>query len=73
MASLEQAREAKTGLKALLRGLPGVNGVGIARSDDGWCVRVNLVRGSEPVAERVPDQYAGVPVCTQIVGLAKTH
>ena len=44
MASLEEARRAKDAVMAMLEHHDAVNGVGLARADDGFVVKVNLIR-----------------------------
>jgi hypothetical protein len=73
MATLEQARDAKAELKARLAKVPAVNGIGIASSDEGWCVRVNVLAGNELSALGIPSDVDGVPVRTRYVGVARAY
>jgi hypothetical protein len=60
MADRDQARQAKIRLAELLQGVPGINGVGIARVDNGWAIRVNvLIDEGSPT---LPAFIDGVPV-----------
>jgi hypothetical protein len=60
MVNRDEADKAKTHLKELLSGVPGVNGLAIIELDDGWAVRVNVwtVQGSPDI----PTSIDGVPV-----------
>ena len=60
------ARAAKTTLAMRFAGDPGVAGVGLARRDAGYVVRVDLTEAGAGV--RVPRDVDGVPVVTQVVG-----
>jgi len=66
-ATIEQARAAKTHVLAQLRHLRQLNGVGLARMDQGYVVKVNL---SEPLEnqELIPQEVDGVPVVVDVVG-----
>jgi hypothetical protein len=64
-ASLTQARAAKAEVAKRLAGHPLVNGVGIARLDGGYAVKVNL---AAPVKTGMPRSVGGVPVKTEVVG-----
>jgi hypothetical protein len=72
MATVEQARAAQAQLRELVAGIPEVNGVGVARSDSGWVLRVNL--GSRlRRGHKVPDRIGPVPVTQQVVGPLSAH
>lgn len=73
MATLEQAQEAKAQLKVRLGKVAAVNGIGIASSDEGWCVRVNVVAGNDASALGIPSYVGGVPVRTRYVGPARAY
>jgi len=64
-ASLSQARAAKAEVAKRLAGHPLVNGIGVARVDGGYAVKVNL---SAPVRSGMPRSVGGVPVKTEVVG-----
>ncbi len=50
-----------------LSGVSEVNGVGITRVDEGFCLKVNLsVRPAEGV--EVPNEIDGIPVRVEVVG-----
>lgn len=65
--SIDRARAAKDKAKATFGPMAIVVGIGIARYEDGYCVKVNL---QQPPAEGVtlPDAIDGVPVRLEIVG-----
>jgi hypothetical protein len=63
------ARAAKTSLAASLAGTPGVVGIGLARRDTGYVVKVNLA--DEDAASRVPDAVDGVVVETEVIGTVR--
>ena len=64
-ATLSQARAAKSEVAKRLAGHPLVNGIGIARVNGGYAVKVNL---SAPVKNGMPRSVSGVPVKTEVVG-----
>jgi hypothetical protein len=66
--TLDQARAAKSKALALLQDAPAVVGVGIARRNGGYCVKVN-VSHAPAVAEAVPASIDGVPVRVEVVGV----
>lgn len=72
MATIEQARAAKTKVCALLAELPEVGGIAIAWGADGWVLRVDLT--AEPDGERpIPTHVDAVPVVTRRVGIPTAH
>jgi hypothetical protein len=67
MASLDEARRAKDAVVALLAHHDAVNGVGVARADDGFVVKVNLIR--PPDADlTLPTTVEDVPITWEVVG-----
>ena len=63
------ARAAKSALAARLTGEPGVVGIGLARRDTGYVVKVDL---ADPgAAGRVPADVDGVRVVTEVVGVVR--
>jgi hypothetical protein len=62
----DAARAAKSALADHLAGLPGVVGVGLARRDSGYVVKVDLA--DESAAGSVPPDVDGVLVVTEVVG-----
>jgi hypothetical protein len=66
MADLNEARAAKARLRSDLAGRDGIRGVGIARTPDGYHVRVNLQHESDRTG--VPAQIQGVPVDVRVSG-----
>lgn len=67
MATLAQARRAKDAVVGLLEHRDGVNGVGVARVEGGYAVKVNLTRSLEPDLT-LPTSIQGVPVTWEVVG-----
>ena len=67
MVSRTEARQAKAAVVDLLGDDDAVNGVGIARTADGYAVKVNLSRELTP-DRGLPDVVAGVPVVVEVVG-----
>jgi hypothetical protein len=65
-ATLEQAELAKQKLRALLAESVDVRGVGIVLLDDGYGVKVGLLR--KEAKTMVPDDVDGVPVIVDVVG-----
>jgi hypothetical protein len=65
--SIDRARAAKEKAKAAFAPMATVVGIGIARFEDGYCLKVNL---RQAPAEDVilPDTIDGVPVRLEIVG-----
>jgi hypothetical protein len=63
------ARAAKTTLAERLSAEPGVVGIGLARRDAGYVVKVNLADAA--AAARVPHDVDGVRVVTQVVGAVR--
>jgi hypothetical protein len=65
--TLDQARAAKSKALTMLQDASAVVGVGIARRNGGYCVKVN-VSHAPAVAEAVPASIDGVPVRVAVVG-----
>lgn len=65
-ASIEQARAAKSLLRANFDGEQDVLGIGLGRGDDGYMVRVNVRRSGVAV----PESVDGVTVVTRVVAPA---
>jgi hypothetical protein len=63
-ATLAQAKAALAELKARLAGREGVTGVGIARAEGGYELKVNLAAP----AEDIPGDVGGIPVFTEVTG-----
>ena len=69
MSDRAAARAAKSTLAARLSAEPGVVGVGLARRDAGYVVKVNL---ADPgAASRVPRDVDGVRVVTEVIGVVR--
>jgi hypothetical protein len=63
------ARAAKSALAARLSAEPGVVGVGVARRESGYVVKVDL---ADPrAAARVPGDVDGVRVVTEVIGVVR--
>jgi hypothetical protein len=65
------ARAAKSSLAARLSAVPGVVGIGLARRDTGYVVKVDLADAG--VASRVPGAVDGVRVVTEVVGAVRAR
>ena len=70
MATMKAALEAKEETKRLLKGLPGVSGVGVTWDKKGEpCVRVNIdYEISEESRKKIPSSVRGIPILTEKVG-----
>jgi hypothetical protein len=69
MTDRAAARAAKSALAARLSTEPGVVGVGLARRDSGYVVKVDLADAD--AADRVPGDVDGVPVVTEVIGAVR--
>ena len=69
MTDRASARAAKSALSHRLAADPGVVGVGLARRDSGYVVKVDLADAH--AAERVPGDVDGVRVVTEVVGVIR--
>jgi hypothetical protein len=65
----EAARAAKSALVESLGTDPGVVGIGLARRETGYVVKVNLLDAAS--ADRVPADVDGVTVVTEVVGVIR--
>jgi hypothetical protein len=63
------ARAAKTTLAQRLSAQPGVVGIGLARRDAGYVVKVDVADAD--AAGRVPGDVDGVRVVTEVVGVIR--
>jgi hypothetical protein len=63
------ARAAKTALATRLADEPGVVGIGLARRESAYVVKVDL--SDAAAAARVPQVVDGVPVVTEVVGVVR--
>jgi len=63
------ARAAKSALAARLSADPDVVGIGLARRDAGYVVKVNLADAG--AAARVPGSVDGVRVVTEVTGVIR--
>jgi hypothetical protein len=67
MASLDDARRAKAAVVRMLEQHDAVNGVGVARVEDGYVVKVNLSR--PPASDlALPASVDDVPITWEVVG-----
>ncbi len=65
-------QKAKTALGKLLAAEPGFVGVGIsAGSADQYEIVVMVTDGQSPVLAKVPTEWEGIPVRTQVGGIPK--
>jgi hypothetical protein len=69
MTDRAAARAAKSALAARLSADPEVVGIGLARGDAGYVVKVDL--SDAGAAGRVPGDVDGVPVVTQVIGVVR--
>ena len=69
MTDRAAARAAKSTLTARLSADPGVVGIGLARREDGYVVKVNLA--DPAAAPRVPGDVDGVRVVTEVLGVVR--
>jgi hypothetical protein len=63
------ARAAKSALATRLAAEPGVVGVGLARRERGYVVKVDLADAA--AAARVPQDVDGVRVVTEVIGVVR--
>ena len=66
LGGLPEARAVKEKLSEILRLVPGVNGVGVARRLGRWAVKVNVLE-SDPDFE-LPDRIDGIEIFVEIIG-----
>jgi len=71
MATLDDARRAKTTVLSMVEQHDAVNGVGVARGDDGYVVKVNLNRPAPDLT--LPASVDDVPVTWEVVGEIGKH
>jgi hypothetical protein len=64
-----EARAAKSTLAARLSAVPGVVGVGLARRDSGYVLKVDVADAG--AADRVPRDVDGVRVVTEVIGIVR--
>jgi hypothetical protein len=65
----QAARAAKSALVESLATDPGVVGIGLARRESDYVVKVNLLDAA--AADRVPADIDGVAVVTEVVGVVR--
>ena len=63
------ARAARSALAARLSAEPGIVGVGLARRESGYVVKVDLADAR--AADRVPRHVDGVRVVTEVIGAVR--
>lgn len=64
MTDLAQARAAKQHLRQALRGRSDVVGLGVSKTEDGYCVKVNVTE----LRDELPRTVDGVDVVVTVVG-----
>ncbi|TQN41339.1 hypothetical protein FHU33_0706 [Blastococcus colisei] len=69
MTDRAAARAAKSTLSERLSGEPGVVGIGLARRDSGYVLKVDLADAA--AAPRVPGDVDGVRVVTEVIGAVR--
>lgn len=65
-ASLDQARKVKAEVSARVADNPVIAGIGLARREGGWSVKVNVVRAAPEL--EIPADVDGVPITVEVVG-----
>lgn len=65
MANLSEAKAAKERAKELLADVGEIRGIGIARVEDGFGVKVNL---AHEIEQYMPEYVNGVPLVVEITG-----
>jgi hypothetical protein len=70
MPTMKQALDVKAKVSKLLKGLPGINGIGITWDETGQpCVRVNVSYGMGATdRRRIPSQVDKIPILVEVVG-----
>ncbi|MGZ5436265.1 MAG: hypothetical protein ACXWID_04550 [Pyrinomonadaceae bacterium] len=72
MGTMASALRAKEKTKQLLKGLPGIDGIGIAWDDEGKpCVRVNVDVEAKTSREKIPASVDGIPVKVEFIHVAE--
>jgi hypothetical protein len=71
-ADLASTRAAKARLATEIGDHPAVRGIGIARTNDGYALKVNLAC-AQPKGLELPDQVDEIPVIVEIVGEIVAH
>ncbi|MCG7287635.1 hypothetical protein MHY85_16845 [Cellulomonas sp. ACRRI] len=66
VADIDRARTAKLRLRRELDGRPGVRGIGLARAEGGYRLRVSVATSADAAA--VPAAVDGVAVQVRVVG-----
>ena len=69
MTDRAAARAAKSTLASQLSARPGVVGIGLARRDSGYVVKVDVADAE--AARQVPGDVDGVRVVTEVVGVVR--
>ncbi|TKR23209.1 hypothetical protein FA014_12440 [Cellulomonas hominis] len=69
MADIDRARTAKLRLRRELDGRPGVRGIGLARAEDGYHLRVSVATSADAAA--LPATVDGVAVHVRVVGAVR--
>ena len=69
MSDRSAARAARSTLAARLAAVPGVVGIGLARRQRDYVVKVDLVDAA--TAARVPGDVDGVRVVTEVIGVVR--
>ncbi|SDN64635.1 hypothetical protein SAMN05660199_00490 [Klenkia soli] len=70
MTDRPTARAAKAVLVERLADAPGITGVGLAKRDSDYVLRVDLAESS--AGARVPGSVDGVAVVTRVIGTVRT-
>lgn len=72
---MESALQAKEAAKQILKGLPGINGIGITWDEEGEPrVRVNVdYEITDESRKRIPSSIKGVPILVEEIGKLQTE
>lgn len=75
MTRVQAALQAKEKTKEILKGLPGINGIGVTWDHEGQpCVRVNVeYEVNEESRKKIPSLVLGVPVVVEEIGDIRTE
>lgn len=75
MANMQAAKQAKEMAKEILKGLPGINGIGITWDQEGKpCVKVNInYEMAMESRKKIPSSVEGVPVVVEEIGNIQTE
>jgi hypothetical protein len=75
MPNMQAAKQAKEMTKEILKGLPGINGIGITWNEEGKpCVKVNIdLEMTTESRKKIPSCVEGIPVVVEEIGNIHTE